>query len=115
MTNIKDGNFSELTNDIRGIAKELQAIYLQAESLYASAVNSIIQRKSKDTKEIEKLLDYMLDFADNERILISYRKLCRYYYNINPQTTAEYIQLYKERYDEDEKLFKSGYFKDNPI
>ena len=57
----------------------------------------------------------MLDFADNEKILASYRKLCRYYYNINPQATAEYIQSYKEMYDKDEKLFKSGYFKNNPI
>lgn len=57
----------------------------------------------------------MLDFTDNEKILASYRKLCRYYYDINPQATAEYIQSYKEMYDVDEKLFKSGYFKDNPI
>ena len=115
MIDTKDKNFSELTNDIRGIAQELQAIYSQAETQYTSAVNSVIQRQCKDTKEIEQLLDYMLDFAGNEKILASYRKLCRYYYNINPQATAEYIQSYKEMYDEDEKLFKSGYFKNNPI
>ena len=112
---IKDKNFSEFISDIRGIAKELQTIYSQAEIYYTSAVNSVIQRQSKDIKELEHLLNYMLDFADNKKILASYRKLCKYYYNINPQATAEYIQLYKEMYDEDEKLFKSGYFKDNPI
>ena len=57
----------------------------------------------------------MLDFAYNEKILALYRKLCRYYFDINPQATAEYIQSYKEMYDEDEKLFKSGCFKNNPI
>jgi len=57
----------------------------------------------------------MLDFADNEEILVTYRKLCRYYLDINPQETAEYIQSYKEMYDADGKLFKSGYFKNNPI
>ena len=111
----KDKNFSELTNNIRGIVQELQTIYSQAEIHYTSAVYSVIQRQSKDAKEIELLLDYMLDFADNEKILASYRKLCRYYYSINPQATAEYIQSYKEMYDADENLSKSGYFKNNPI
>ena len=105
----------DLINDVREIAKELQTIYTQAEIYYTSAVNTVIQRQSKDVKEIEHLLNYMLDFADNERILELYRKLCRYYLDINPQATAEYIQSYKEMYDEDEKLFKSGYFKNNPI
>jgi hypothetical protein len=57
----------------------------------------------------------MLGFADDEKILALYRKLCRYYFDINPQATAEYIQLYKKLYDEDEKLFKSGYFRNTPI
>jgi hypothetical protein len=105
----------DFINDIRGIAKELQTIYSQAETYYTSAVNDVISRQSKDTKEIEHLLNYMLDYAGNENILTLYRKLCRYYLNINPQATAEYIQSYKEMYDEDEKLFKSGYFKNNPI
>jgi hypothetical protein len=106
---------NDFINDIRGIAKELQTIYSQAEIYYTSAVDSIIQRQSKDVKEIEHLLNYMLDFVDNEKFLALYRKLCRYYSDINPQATAEYIQSYKEMYDEDEKLFKSGYFKNNPI
>jgi hypothetical protein len=57
----------------------------------------------------------MLGFADDEKILALYRKLCRYYFDINPQATAEYIQHYKKMHDADEKLFKSGYFRDTPI
>ena len=106
---------NDFTNDIRGVAQDIQAIYSQAETIYTSAVDSIIQRKSKDEKEIQHVLNYMLDFADNEKILSSYRKLCRYYLDINPQATAEYIQSYKEIYDTDETKFKSGYFKKNPI
>jgi hypothetical protein len=113
--NNQDKQRNALTDDIRIIASEMQRIYSQAETYYTSAVNAVIQRQSKDTKEIEPLLDYMLDFADNEKILNLYRKLCRYYYKLNPQATAEYIQSYKELYDADEKLYKSGYFKKNPI
>jgi hypothetical protein len=105
----------DLVNDIQEVAKELQTIYSQAEIAYISAVNFIIQSQSKDEREIKQLLNFMLDFADNENILTAYRKLCRYYLDINPQATAEYIQSYKKLYDADEKMFKSGYFKNNPI
>ena len=111
----EDNKFNVFIDDIRGFAQELQAIYSRAETYYTSAVDDIIHHQSKDEKEIEHLLNYMLDFAENEKILALYRKLCRYYFNINPQATAEYIQSYKEMYDADEKCFKSGYFKNNPI
>jgi hypothetical protein len=111
----QDEQHSVLSDNIRRIAKELQTIYSQAEVYYTSTVNDVICHQSRDTKEIEHLLNYMLDFADNEKILTLYRKLCRYYFDINPQATAEYIQSYKELYDTDEKLFKSGYFRDNSI
>ncbi|GAB6011994.1 hypothetical protein [Viscerimonas tarda] len=113
--NNQDEQHSVLSENIREIAKELQTIYSQAEIYYASAVDDVIRHQSKDTKEIEHLLNYMLDFADNEKILMLYRTLCRYYFDINPQATAEYIQSYKELYDTDEKLFENGYFRDNPI
>jgi hypothetical protein len=113
--NNQDEHHSALIDDIREIAQELQTIYSQAEIYYTSAVNDVIRHQSKDTKEIEHLLNYMLDFADKEKILMLYRRLCRYYFDINPQVTAEYIQSYKELYDTNEKLFESGYFRDNPI
>jgi hypothetical protein len=45
----QDEQYSTLTDDIREFAKELQVIYSQAESTYASAVDDIINRKSRDT------------------------------------------------------------------
>ena len=40
--NAEDKNFNELTDNIRGIAKELQAIYSRVEIYYSSAVNNVI-------------------------------------------------------------------------
>ena len=108
MKKVDEKQQSDLSNVIRDLAKDIQAIYAQAENYYPSAVDDLILRKSKNTKEIELLLDYMLDFADSEEILTSYRKLCRYYFDINPKATADYIRFYKEIFDADEKKFKSG-------
>jgi len=32
-------------------------------------------------------------------VLIVFKKLCRYYYNIDPQATAEQVQFYRELWD----------------
>ena len=86
---MKKENYKELTSDIRQIVQSVEALNRQAELEYAPLVNSVIQRKSKDSHEIERLLDGLLDFACNKQILNLYRKLCKYYYFINPESTAQ--------------------------
>jgi hypothetical protein len=34
-------------------------------------------------------------------MLLLYKKLCRYYWKINPQATADYINYYREMWDND--------------
>ena len=106
-----DEDYKELVSDIRQIAERMEALNRQAELEYTPLVNSVIQRKSKDSHEIERLLD----FACDKQILNLYRKLCKYYYFINPESTARYIAFYKEMWDEEEILFKNGYFKNTEI
>ena len=40
------------------------------------------------------------DCADNE-VLLLFRKLCRYYWEINPQATADYVNFYRRMWDDD--------------
>ena len=98
----RDEQNSILGDDIRNIAKELQVIYAKAESSYEPIVNDIIRTNSKDENEIERVLDFMLDFADNEKILAFFKKLCRYYYGLNPRAATDYVRIYKELYEMDE-------------
>ena len=98
----RDEQNSILGDDIRNIAKELQVIYAKAESSYEPIVNDIIRTNSKDENEIERVLDFMLDFADSEKILALFKDLCRYYYGINPQAATDYVRIYKELYEMDE-------------
>jgi hypothetical protein len=97
------------------LSEQIQALQTQAIAVYTPEVEYLIQSKCKDCNQIEHLLDGLLDFAGNDKILALYRKLCRYYYFINPEATTDYIRYYREAYDEDGELFKSGYFKNTPI
>lgn len=65
-------------------------------------IKDIIQNHLKDEKQIERKLDEMLDillFYENNDTLLTFRKLCKYYFDINPQATVDYINYYREQND----------------
>jgi hypothetical protein len=43
----------------------------------------------------------MLSFCFDEQMLLLYKKLCRYYWDLNPQATADYVNYYREMWDEE--------------
>lgn len=69
---------------------------------YSAEVEAIINMKSRDSGRIERSLDGMLDFCFDDGMLMLYKKLCRYYYDINPEATVSYVNAYREMWDEQE-------------
>ena len=65
-------------------------------------IEYIIKNNIKDEKQIERQLDEMLDILfvyETDETLLTFRRLCRHYFDINPQATADYINFYKEQND----------------
>lgn len=83
------------------MAIRLQQLARQQVAVYRPMVEEIILNKITDDNTIQRTLDKMLDFAFEEKMLLLYKKLCRYYWDINPQATANYINYYREMWDED--------------
>ncbi len=110
-----DEKYEGLESSIRKIAEASEPLFRQAELEYTPLVDSLIRRQCKDSKEIEQLLDGLLNFASDERMLNLFRKLCQYYYSIDPMITAEYINIYRKMWDSEDELFQSGYFKNTEI
>jgi len=74
-------------------------------------IEDIIQNQLKDEKQIERKLDEMLDillFYETEDSLLTFRKLCKYYFDINPQATVDYINYYREQNDPEGVKFGNG-------
>jgi hypothetical protein len=88
-------------NELKKLAQSLVSLNEQAYHVYLPLVDAIIQSKSKDENEIGHLLDRILDIACSEKGLLLYKKLCRYYWDINPNATALYINSYREMWDEE--------------
>lgn len=65
-------------------------------------IEEIIRNNIKNERYIERKLDEMLDilsFYENDDTLLTFRKLCKYYFDINPQATVDYINYYREQND----------------
>ncbi|MCB4791835.1 MAG: hypothetical protein LHV68_08105 [Elusimicrobia bacterium] len=70
------------------MATRIREIIAQAIKIYSHEVEVIIVSRSTDENRIQNILDGMLDFCYDENMLELYKKLCRYYYKINPSVTV---------------------------
>ena len=91
--------------NIQTISEKLFSLSRLAIEQYTQEVDDILTLKISDENHIQKTLDGLLDFCYDDKILYLYRKLCKYYYDINSQATIDYIGYYKERYDCDSTKF----------
>ena len=88
----------ELAEQMISLQKELVR---QTLATYEPEVNAIILSRSQDEKRIELALTWMLDAAFDNTVLELFKKLCRYYYTMNPSATTDYIYHYREMWDEE--------------
>lgn len=93
---------------IFALANELQKLQREAVTgtlaFYKPEIERIIKTNNQDIDTIEHALDALLDVTFDNDVLLLFKKLCRYYYNIDPQATAEYISFYREMWDSDDEL-----------
>ena len=94
-------------NDIKELGKTI--ITLQKEAVnqtllfWKPIAEQIINNKSQNINEIEHALDALCEVAFDDEVLVIFKKLCRYYYDIDPQATVEQIRFYREMWDNNEK------------
>jgi len=95
--------------NVQALAQQLKTLADQAIPLYTQKVEDIINNQITDHNHIELTFDGMLDFCYDDEMLLLYKKLSRYYFTVNPQGTANYINYYRERYEEEKMENKNEY------
>ncbi len=99
----------DLVRRIADLAKRSQELAREAVRLYSAEVEAILDAQSRDSNRIERCLDGMLDFCFDDEMLTLYKKLCRYYFDIDPAATASYVHSYREMWENESKIeFPSG-------
>ena len=90
---------AKMDMDIKAMAERIQDISDLSYNYYKPLVDRIIAEKASE-KEVEHLLDYMLDVCHDDRMLNLFKKICRRYYSLYPEMIASEILAYKEWYEE---------------
>lgn len=90
-----------MLEEIKAIVEKRQELAIQACEHYDTLVNSIVNTQNKDVNHISYTLDFMLDFCFDEKMLLLYRRLCRYLMEIDPQAAVTYVNAYREMWDEE--------------
>lgn len=87
--------------NIAELAENLRVLSEQAYREYAVVVNDIVREQKRDISHIERTLDGLLEFCCAEPVLVLYKRLCRYYFDIDPIATAYYVHAYREYWNYD--------------
>ena len=90
---------TKMDMDTKAIVERIQDISELSYNYYKPLVDSIIVEKASE-KEVEHLLDYMLDVCHDDRMLNLFKEGCRRYHALYPEMIASEILVYKEWYEE---------------
>jgi hypothetical protein len=88
-----------MTDTITQLAPQIATLFRQAIQAANVAVDDIIQSREQDTAYIDHQLDHMLGFCCDANMLLAFKRLCRYYFTIDPLATGEHIDAYREMWD----------------
>lgn len=78
----------DLIDKLKPLLEQIQQLQEQAYNRYKPQVEQLIETQTKDENAIEWLLDHLLDNCGNDKVLFLFKKLCRYYWDIDPEATA---------------------------
>lgn len=84
------------------IAEKIYQINQLAYVIYLPMVEDICNRKVSED-ELSHFLDYLLDFAYDEKMLELYKRVCKNYFYIYPECIKFYIEAYREMWEERKK------------
>lgn len=93
----------ELIDSLSELVKGHQQLVKRALDIYRVQVSELINSQTQNNEEIQHLLDGLLDFCFDDDFLLLFKKVCRYYYPINPQVTVNYVYRYRDFWDENYK------------
>ncbi len=88
-----------MDENIYQIAEQIVQLHQKAYDVYLPLVEDVCSRTVSED-ELSHLLDYLLDFACDEKILGLYKKVCRRYLYVYPDCIKFYIAAYREMWED---------------
>ena len=90
-----------MDENICRFAERIVQLHQKAYEVYLPLVEDVCSRTVSED-ELSHLLDYLLDFACDEKILGLYKWVCRKYLDVYPGCIGDYIEAYREMRGEED-------------
>ena len=94
---------------IREIVQEISRLMDAAYQQYSRLVEQVLNGSITDEREIERIMDGLVDFGDNPRLLELYKTLCRHIYYKHLALVKGHIALFRLQFEETEDEEHHGY------
>ena len=97
-----------MDENIYQIAEQIVQLHQKAYEVYLPLVEDVCSRIVSED-ELSHLLDYLLDFACDEKMLRLYKRVCRKYLDVYPGCIKDYIEAYREMWEEKEMCIRDRF------
>ena len=88
----------DLVEHLKPLVEQMKHIHDMAVVAYTPLVDDLCSRKATEN-EVGWMLDWLLMYAGDDRMLQLYKKVCRTFWQIYPDSIAFYIMEYRKEYD----------------
>ena len=99
----------DLVEPLKPLVEHMKYIHDMAVVAYTPLVNELCSRKA-ERNEVELMLDWLLMYAGDDRMLQLYKQVCRTFWQTYPDSIAFYIMEYRKEYDPESQDIQ--YFED---
>ena len=93
-------NYEKFIAEIDEVVKQIKGLYDLAYTQYSHAVDEVISGRLTDEKQIEHILDGIIDFGDDLRFLELSKRLCRHLSSEYPQLVGRFVHMYRALLEE---------------
>ena len=90
--------------DFIEMGKRIVALQQQAYYAYAPLVADLCCKVDTTENEVGLMLDCLLMYCDNKKVLDLYKQVCRSFYKKYPKCISQYINWYREEYGIGDRL-----------
>lgn len=101
-------NQDKLVEDVEVIVRKIKELHDLAYVQYSQLVDAVLSGSLTDEKQIEHILDGIIDFGDDLRFLELSKKLCRHIYYQYPQLVGNFVNMYRMMFEEKEDTDGNG-------
>ena len=91
------------------IVQEISRLTDTAYQQYSRLVEQVLSGRITEEREIERIMDGLVDFGDDPRLLELYKTLCRHIYYKHPALVKGHIALFRLQFEETEDEEHHGY------